>query len=334
MKILVTGASGFVGGNLVRMLVERGHEVIALVRKSSNRKALEKLGVKFAFGDLSTGDGLNEAVEGVDVVQHLAGTTKALTPEEYHRGNAEGTRLLCAAAARQKKPPRFIYCSSLAAAGPASPGNPRREDHEPSPISNYGRSKLAGEMAVRQFAGQLPALIIRPPIVYGPGDLTNLPPLMQMGRFGLYVKPGRKARYFSFIHVDDLCEALISASERGKTLSPDDAAQGVYFVADPGEYTWDQFCEAISTAMGKSRPMVLPMPEVLSKVVGIGAELGGRLIGAVPIMNRDKATEMLCDAWTCNSDRARSEISFTPKFAPVASGLANTMEWYRKEGIL
>lgn len=334
MKFLVTGASGFVGGNLARILMERGHEVTALVRKSSNRKALEQLGVKFAHGDLHTGDGLTEAVTNVDVIHHLAGTTKALTPEEYHRGNAEGTRLLCAAAARQKKPPRFIYCSSLAAAGPASPGKPRSEENEPSPISNYGRSKLAGEMAVRQFANGLPALIVRPPIVYGPGDITNLPPLMQMGRFGLYVKPGRKARYFSFIHVDDLCEALISAATQGKTLSAEDPSQGVYFVSDPTEYTWDQFCEAISHAMGKSKPTVLPMPEVLSKVVGYGAELGGRLIGAVPIMNRDKATEMLCDAWTCSAERARNEISFTPKFAPVAHGLVSTMAWYRKEGIL
>ncbi|MFL5318838.1 MAG: NAD-dependent epimerase/dehydratase family protein [Myxococcaceae bacterium] len=331
---LVTGASGFVGGNLVRMLVERGHKVTALVRKTSNKKALEALGVTFAYGDLATGEGLDEAVANVDVVLHLAGITKARTQEEYHRGNGEGTRLLAAAAARRKNPPRFVFCSSLAAAGPASKGSPRNEAHEPAPVSTYGRSKLAGEMAVRQFADKLPAIIVRPPIVYGPGDVTNLPPLMQMGRFGIYVKPGRKDRFFSFIHVDDLCEALILASFKGSTLSPDDRSKGVYFVADPNEYTWDEFCQAISKAMGKSRARILPMPEILSKVVGAGAELGGRLIGAVPIMNRDKATEMLCDAWTCNVERATNELQFKPQFAHVDHGLQHTMAWYRKEGML
>src|SRR4051794_25593355 len=107
MHFLVTGASGFVGGNLVRMLVERGHKVTALVRRTSNKKALEALGVSFAYGDLNTGEGLEEAVADVDVIQHLAGVTKARTQEEYHRGNGEGTRLLAAAASRRKSAPRF-----------------------------------------------------------------------------------------------------------------------------------------------------------------------------------------------------------------------------------
>src|SRR5687768_16559202 len=123
MHFLVTGASGFVGGNLVRMLLERGHQVTALVRRTSNRKALERLsGVRIAYGDVCTGEGIEAALEGVDCVQHVAGVVKALTEAEYFECKAEGTRRLCEAMAARKVVPRLVYCSSLAAAGPAAIG--------------------------------------------------------------------------------------------------------------------------------------------------------------------------------------------------------------------
>ncbi len=334
MHFLVTGGSGFVGGNLARLLCGRGHTVTALVRRSSNRAALEKLGgVRLAYGDLATGEGLDEALAGVDCVQHVAGVTKAWTPEEYHRGNAEGTRLLCQAMARQAKVPRLVYCSSLAAAGPATVGKPRKETDAVAPVSMYGRSKLSAELAVRQFADRVPSVVVRPPFVYGPGDSVNLPPLMAMGRFGVYLKAGLGPKHFSFIHVEDLCEALLAASTKGKTLQPGSESEGVYFVADPDQYSWEDFCQALSAAMGKGRPRVIPLPEIFGYAAGIGSEIGARFRGAPPIVSRDKAREMRCEAWTCASDRARQEIDFSAAF-PLAEGLLNTVAWYRKEGWL
>ncbi len=333
MRVLVTGASGFVGGHLAKRLIARGHEVVALARPTSNVRALEALGVALATGDLATGEGLEAAVAEVDVVHHVAGVTKAWRYEEYLQGNAEATRLLCEAIARRARPPRLVYCSSLAAAGPAEVGRPRTESDEATPVSMYGRSKLAGEQAVRRFAERIPAVIVRPPFVYGPGDTVNLPPLMAMGRTGVYLKAGFGPKHYSFIHVHDLTEALVAAGEKGRTLSPSDSSAGVYFVADPQPYSWEDFCAALSKAMGRRRAVVLPVPEVLGLAAGIGAELGGRLKGAAPIMSRDKAREMRCEAWTCAADRAREEIDFVPQH-PLDDGLKQTIEWYRKEGWL
>ncbi|MHB8873747.1 MAG: NAD-dependent epimerase/dehydratase family protein [Myxococcaceae bacterium] len=331
MHFLVTGGSGFVGGNLARLLTSRGHTVTALVRRSSNRKELEKLpGVRFVYGDIATGEGMDEALEGVDCVQHVAGVTKARTPEEFHQGNAEGTRLLCQAISRQTKVPRLVYCSSLAAAGPATVGKPRRESDEAAPVSIYGRSKLSAELAVRQFADRVPSVIVRPPFVYGPGDITNVPPFLVMGRLGLYFKPGLGPKHFSFIHVEDLTEALLAAATKGKTLGADPGA-GVYFVADPSQYSWEDFFRTLSAAMGKGQPRVLPLPDILSDLTGLGSELVGRLTGKVPIVSRDKARESRCEAWTCSVDLAAREMDFSAAF-PLAKGLEHTVAWYRKEG--
>ena len=276
MRFLLTGASGFVGQNLARLLVSRGHSVTALVRRTSSRAGLQDLQLSYVEGDLSTGAGLQKATEGVDCILHVAGLTKARSQEEYHLANAEGTRKLAAAAAAQPNPPRFVYCSSLAAAGPSRAGHPKTEDDAEAPISSYGRSKLAGELALRAFSDRLPCVVVRPPIVYGPADREFLPSLFSMAKVGVILKSGFGPKHYSLIHVDDLCEALYAAALRGNTLDALDTRRGVYFVSDDVEYTWEQVCITLSEAMGKGRPRVLPVPDAISYAAGLGGELQAR----------------------------------------------------------
>ncbi|MFZ5470476.1 MAG: NAD-dependent epimerase/dehydratase family protein [Myxococcota bacterium] len=334
MHVLVTGASGFVGGNLVKRLVARGHTVTAMVRRTSNRKALEQIpGLRFAIGDLHTGEGLREAVEEIDCVQHVAGVLKARTPEDFHRGNVEGTRFVCQAIAEQKKPVRLVYCSSLAAAGPTIVGRPRSEVDAPAPVSSYGRSKLGAEMVVRQFADRIPAVILRPPIVYGPGDRDNIPSFLPMAKLGIFVKPSFGPKAYSVVHVEDLCDALIAAGEKGKTLVPTDSTAGVYFVSDGKEYSWSEFCDTLARSMGRERSRTIPLPNAATYAVGLASEVIARVRGGVSIMNLDKAREMREQAWTCTNERARSEIAFDPAYT-LQSGMAHTIAWYRQEGIV
>jgi dihydroflavonol-4-reductase len=196
----------------------------------------------------------------------------------------------------------------------------------------YGRSKLAAEQAAREFSDRVPTVIVRPPFVYGPGDLTNLPPLIAMGKTGVYLKAGLGPKHFSFVHVDDLNQALIAAAQRGKTLSRDNPTEGIYFASDPTPYSWEDFCIALSRALGRGKPRVVSVPEVVGWATGAGAELGSRLLGKVSIMNRDKAKEMAQEAWTCSPARATQEIGFQAEY-PLDPGLENTVAWYRTQGM-
>jgi nucleoside-diphosphate-sugar epimerase len=329
MRFLLTGGTGFIGQRLARRIVERGDTLVVLVRRTSKLGVLESLGARLAQGDLLTGEGLGEAVREVDCVLHLAGVTKARAPEGYFEGNAAGTRRLMEALAALPSPPRMVYCSSLAAAGPSTPERPRREEDPPAPVSVYGRSKLGGEEAVRALAHRVPSVIVRPPIVYGPGDQEFLPSMLPMAKLGVMLKSGFGPKRYSLIHVDDLCTALLAAAERGQTLRAEEPAAGVYAVSDGGEYYWEEVCGALAKALGRAEPAVLPVPDSVGYVVGLGSELAARVRGTIPILNRDKVREMACPAWTCSTERAARELGFAPA-VPLAQGLASALDFYRE----
>jgi nucleoside-diphosphate-sugar epimerase len=315
--LLVTGGTGFVGGHLLEKLSASGETARCLVRRKLARPLPP--GMEPALADLATGEGLDEALRGVDAVIHLAGVTKALRPSDYEAGNVRAAETLARAAAGRVE--RFVHVSSLAAAGP---GVMLQEDAEPRPVSLYGRSKLAGERAVRALLPE--AVIVRPPVVYGPRDTDVFQVLKSIAK-GVSLEIGGGERWFSAIYVKDLADGLMAAARRP-------AAPGrVYYMAGEKAISWSEMAREAARIMGHGPPRTVRIPYAVAYGVGACAEVWSRLTGSPGIVTRDKIREARWQSWTCDVHRAANELGFQAK-TTFQAGLAETLAWYKESGWL
>jgi len=224
-KVFVTRGTGFIGTELIRRLVERGDQVTCLLRPGSStaRAAriaqMQQLGVRMHAGDICELESIAPAVARADVVFNVGGVTIARRLEDFFAGNRDGVRNLLTAASRRSSPPVVVHVSTLAAAGVSPRGNPRDENGACLPVSNYGRSKLAGEQVAQQFADRVPVTVVRPPMVLGQGDTVSLELFKSIVNWRLHVAPGRQTREYSVVHVSDLVEVLLRAADRGERMS-------------------------------------------------------------------------------------------------------------------
>lgn len=318
--ILVTGGTGFIGSHLLARLRADRVPVRCLVRPKGARRSVPE-GVEIIDGDLLSGAGLEHALDGVDTILHLAGVTKALRAPEYYEGNARATETLAKAAARYEL--RFVHVSSLAAVGPSSASAPVEEDAPPRPLTNYGKSKLEAERIIRAL---LPgAVIVRPPVVYGPRD-TDVFQLLKSISKGLVLEIAGGERWFSAIYVEDLVEGVLVAARAPQAVGRD------YFLAHPKPASWSELAATAVAVMGR-RPHVVRIPIPVAYGVGWCAETWSRLTGVPGIISREKIDEARCDAWTCSTRRAASELGFAARTS-LADGLARTLAWYKEAGWL
>jgi nucleoside-diphosphate-sugar epimerase len=344
-KVLVTGASGFIGGQLAEALLTRGDEVTCLVRRPAAAERLTLRGARVIEGDVTVPEQLPPAVANVDTVFHLAGALQAFNSAEFHRVNAAGVANLLDACRTRTTPPTLIIVSSLAAAGPSLDGRPRTEEDAPRPVSNYGRSKRAGELEAIRRAGQVPITILRPAIVLGEGDRVGLSLFRMVNRYRTHLIPGLARSSLSIVHVADLISALIAAAERGARLpasaensngepTPDRVdPRGFYFIAGDEQPTYGQLGRMVGEAVGRRRMLVIPVPSPIVWPIATCVEAAGRVRRRAPFAGLDKAREALAGHWTCSSARARAELGFAPA-APLADRLRQTAEWYRRQGLL
>ncbi|MCS7237045.1 MAG: NAD-dependent epimerase/dehydratase family protein [Thermoguttaceae bacterium] len=343
-SVLVTGGSGFIGFNLVCKLVERGDDVTVLVRSTSRVDKLRQLGVKLAEGDLLSPELLAPAVRGKDVVYHVAGVTRTLNPRDLWKINELGVAHMAAACAAQDRPPVLIVVSSLAAAGPSKFGQPRREEDPPRPVSFYGRSKLAGEMAARRYAGQVPITVVRPPVVFGPHDPNSVPMFRSVYRWGVHLAPGWGRRQYSLIHAEDLVHLLILAAERGERLEPlrgqpdklssADLAQlgrGVYYAAGPEFPSWAEVGRLLGKVFGRNRVWIIRVAAPGVWMIATCVECLERLRRKPMYLDWDKAREITSGSWACSGRKAAEQLGFAPAF-PLLERLRQTAEWYRQAG--
>jgi dihydroflavonol-4-reductase len=328
LTALVTGASGFVGSTLCEELLRRGVETRALMRRTSSSANLGTASVIPVSGDLRDLETLVRAVEGVDVIFHVAGVVAARNREDFFASNAVGTRNLLMAA-RRSKPRRFVYVSSLAAAGPSRPDRPNVESDVCRPVSDYGLSKLAGEEAVLENTAHFPVCVVRPPAVYGPRDrgVFTFFQAVSRGVLPLLGLERPDPRRYSFVHVDDLVQGIVLAGTVPAVKSGE-----VFYVAGAGEVSWEEAMRLIAAGMERSAiPVRLPIP--LMK--GAAAVCTGisKVSGKVLPFGLDKIKEIEAPAWTCSAEKARAVLGFSPYWT-LERGFAHTAKWYRENGWL
>ncbi len=325
--VLVTGASGFIGVHLVRRLVVRGHSVSCLVRPTSQVKELLAAGAELVTGDVNDRAGVARAIAfaNAGVVFHLAGLVRAMSPGDFMRVNAEGVEAVAAACAEQARRPVLLLVSSLAAAGPSGE-TPKMESDPPVPVSDYGRSKFAGEQAAARYAGALPITIVRPCPVFGAGDRGMYEIFKAVARSGIHIVHGRGDGRISLIAVADLVECIVLAAENGERLVPDGSGCGIYF-AGAEDLSHVEIGAAIARALGQELPRVVRVPERLMRVAGFCGDIVARIRRRPGWVSSDKISELLAGSWTCSSAKARRQLGWSPA-APLADRLRETAHWY------
>jgi nucleoside-diphosphate-sugar epimerase len=318
-RVLVTGASGFVGSHVAHELASVGWRVRCLARTTSKRRWLTRADYEFALCDVNDLRGMPEALEGMDAVVHCAGLTNALHPDEYFQVNAEGTLRLWMAA-EQAKVKRFVLISSIAAAGPGRGGAPQDESAIPHPVSAYGKSKLAAEKAVLTTGGPVEALVVRPPTVYGPrdSDLLTLARLAQRGWFPL-VGPRR----LSLIHALDLAEGIRLVLEKGEPGS-------TYYLTDGEVHSLEEFGSAMGHALGK-RVRFFSIPNWTLWLGAIAGELTESMIRRPAPLNLERVRQFVKNDWTASDARARRELGYESRY-DLIRGMEDTVRWYRSVG--
>lgn len=327
MRVLVTGATGFLGSHIAEQLARQGRAVRVLVRHTSDRSFLRGFEVEEALGDVTQPDTLPAAVEGVEAIVHAAGLTKARSAAEFNAVNAGGTANLLAALDPARPLRRFVLISSLGAHGPSEDGRPRPLDASPAPVTAYGRSKLRAEKLLRSWtADGAAATIIRPPVIYGPRD-RELLPFFHLARWRLAPLLGGGTNAVSCVYVEDAARAAVLAATAG-----DDAPSATYTLDDGAVHTWRDLLTAVEQAVGR-KALRIPSPPWAFAAAALVTELYGRLRRRAVIFTRDKVVEMRQRYWVCSHEEISRDLGWEPRVG-LSEGTALTAAWYRQHGWL
>jgi nucleoside-diphosphate-sugar epimerase len=326
LKTLLTGASGFVGSHILDSLRRRGLATALLLRPTSHQRFITPHlpDVELRSGSIGDPESLRQAMAGITHVIHCAGATKASRVSGFYEVNQVGTRNVVSAINGQAgQVQRVVHISSLAAAGPALPEKPAREEDVPRPVSEYGKSKLAGELEVRDHC-RAEYVILRPPAVYGPRDAEFLRLFRAVKSHLLPGLSGEQA--LSMVFVRDLAEAAVNC------LSHPAAAGKTYFVAGREVVTARAMAEEIAAQMGVWT-LPLPLPTALLWPICLAQELMSRLTGKPNVLSLQKFAELRAPGWVCDSARLERETGCACP-TTLRGGVAETLTWYREQNWL
>lgn len=323
MEILITGATGFVGSHVADRLVELGHTVRALTRSTSSTKWLADKPIKVVQGNMLDIESLREAVEGTDVVIHIAGTTAARDKKGFFEGNQLSTRNLLEAV-RKFNPgiKQFIHASSQTAVGPSLDGTPVTETTPPHPITTYGMSKRAAEEECERMREHFPITILRLAAVYGPRD-TAILTFFQTVKQGLKPLIGFRDKYVNLVHISDIVHSFELAMTR------EEAKNQTYLIGAEQHYSWREVSN-LTCAILEKRAFTLRLPHALVYTVAGFSEVFNMMKKKPSVLNWEKGKDIVQAHWTCSVEKAVKEMGYRQQMS-LDQGIRHTTEWYKQQ---
>ena len=334
-RILITGASGFIGSFIVEEALNRGFETWAAVRKSSSREFLQDERIHFIELNLSSEEQLKQQLKDIqfDYVVHAAGVTKCLHKEDFFRINTEGTKNLVRALLDLQMPlKRFVYISSLSIMGAIREEQPYREIRErdkAQPNTAYGKSKLEAEQWLVSLNKELekknekllPYVILRPTGVYGPRERDYFMMAKSIQSHTDFAV-GFKQQDITFVYVTDVVQAVFLAMEKGQTGR-------CYFLSDGEVYQSSTFSDLIRKELGNPWWIRITAPLWLLRIITFCGEYMGHITGKVTALNNDKYNIMKQRNWRCDINPARQELGYEPQ-VKLEEGVRRSIAWYKK----
>lgn len=320
-KVLITGASGFLGYHLINAALEKGLEVYAAVRKSSDISHLKALPVKFTELDYKDVEAMEKifAAEKINYVIHAAGTTKALSQEEYDLVNNIYTQHLAKAAEKNREQiKRFVYISSLAATGPSNNLEIGIQDNAvPYPVTAYGKSKLNAEIGLKDT--DISVTILRPTAIYGPRE-KDIFIVTQTLNKGLDPYIGKGLQKLSFVYAKDMAAVAVNALLKTGPYS-------IYNISDGNEYNRYEYADIVKGLLRKKAFRFHIPLGILKGFLYVSDRVNKYLKKASPL-SIEKLNELTAVNWTCDISKAKQELDFAPQY-DLKRGLEESLEWYR-----
>ena len=322
-KVLITGASGFVGFHLIEAALAKGLDVYAAIRGSSDIKHLSSYKINYTFPDFSSIESLEKELKEkqYDFIIHAAGTTKAKNQEEYNKVNATYTINLAKAAANAGAGlQKMVFISSLAALGPLSQtAELITERTHPGPVTSYGKSKLLAEEQLKEI--KLPLIVLRPTAVYGSRDKDIFIILKTFSKgFEPYI--GNIPQQLSFVYVKDLATASINS------LFTSDTANGTYNITDGNCYDRYEMANITKNVLNKKTFKIhLPLGVVRGFAIILEKTYG--FLDKTPAINLEKLNELTAVNWCCDITKSKANLDFKPEYN-LQQGLKEALEWYKE----
>jgi nucleoside-diphosphate-sugar epimerase len=324
MKVAITGGSGFIGSHLVERLVSEGHNVKALVRKSSDTKLLETLGVKLVYGNVTKQASVERLVKDADVVYHIAGKVYMGSKHEFWNTNVRGTENMLAACLGRSIN-RFVYTSSIGVMGSIR-DPPADETYVYNPRSPYDKSKCEAEKTALWYFREkdVPVTIVRPTVVYGPRNmyLLRLYDWIQRRDFPLI---GSMDNLMHPCYIENCIKGIMLAGEKPK------ATGEIYIIGDEKPVSWRVYVNAIAEALGVNPPSRHVPVWVIKTVAGL-SELKSWMFGSAPFLTRYWVEEITKN-FAYSITKAKNKLSYNPKIS-LKEGISRTIDWYRQNGFL